>query len=32
MIMDDLIILVSGAIIGIVAFNLVIFEMNKKDN
>ena len=30
--MEDLIILVSGAIIGIVAFNLVTFEMNKKDN
>ena len=30
--MDDLIILVSGVIIGIIAFNLVNFAMKKKDN
>ena len=30
--MEDLIILVSGAIIGIIAFNLVTFETKKKDN
>ena len=30
--MEDLIILVSGAIIGIIAFNLVTFAMKKKDN
>lgn len=30
--MEDLIILVSGAIIGIIVFNLVTFAMKKKDN
>jgi hypothetical protein len=30
--MDDLVILVTGAVVGIVVFNLVTFAMKKKDN
>ena len=30
--MDDLVILVTGAVIGIVAFNLVMLGLKKKDN